>query len=63
MFDNLGRDVISSVLRVNDLRDLGITIHLYVSLAMRPPDTLLRRMQQTLTGGRQKHQPTATRHP
>lgn len=30
VFDNLGRDVISSVLRVNDLRGWGITIHLYV---------------------------------
>ncbi len=30
VFDNLGRDVISTVLRVNDLRGLGITIHLYV---------------------------------
>jgi hypothetical protein len=28
VFDNLGRDVISSVLRVNDLRAWGITIHL-----------------------------------
>lgn len=32
VFDNLGRDVISSVLRVNDLRGWGITIHLYVRL-------------------------------
>ena len=31
VFDTLGRDVISSVLRVNDLRAWGITIHLYVS--------------------------------
>ena len=30
VFDNLGRDVISSVLRVKDLRGWGITIHLYV---------------------------------
>ena len=30
VFDDLGRDVISSVLRVNDLRGWGITIHLYV---------------------------------
>ena len=30
VFDNLGRDVISSVLRVNDLRSWGVTIHLYV---------------------------------
>lgn len=28
VFDNLGRDVISSVLRVNDLRSWGVTIHL-----------------------------------
>lgn len=32
VFDNLGRDVISSVLRVNDLRGWGITIHLYIHL-------------------------------
>lgn len=64
VFDNLGRDVISSVLRVNDLRDLGITIHLYVTQAVRPPDIALRRMQQRrLTGDGQKHQPTATPHP
>jgi hypothetical protein len=30
VFDNLGRDVISSVLRVSDLRAWGVTIHLYV---------------------------------
>lgn len=30
VFDGLGRDVISSVLRVNDLRSWGVTIHLYV---------------------------------
>lgn len=30
VFDNLGRDVISSVLRVQDLRNFGVTIHLYV---------------------------------
>ena len=28
IFDDLGRDVISSVLRVNDLRGWGVTIHL-----------------------------------
>jgi sec1 family domain-containing protein 1 len=28
VFDDLGRDVISSVMRVNDLRACGITIHL-----------------------------------
>lgn len=32
VFDNLGRDVISSVLRVPDLRGWGITLHLYVHL-------------------------------
>lgn len=30
VFDNLGRDVISTVLRVSDLRASGITIHLLV---------------------------------
>lgn len=32
VFDDLGRDVISSVLRVNDLRGWGVTIHLWVAL-------------------------------
>ncbi|CAI7629383.1 unnamed protein product [Penicillium bialowiezense] len=36
VFDKMGRDVISSVLRVNDLRAWGITIHLY-SLPIPPP--------------------------
>lgn len=31
VFDNLGRDVISSVLRVNDLRGRGVTIHLNIN--------------------------------
>ena len=31
VFDDLGRDVISSVLRVSDLREWGVTIHLYVA--------------------------------
>jgi sec1 family domain-containing protein 1 len=30
VFDDLGRDVISSVLRVSDLRSLGVTMHMYV---------------------------------
>ncbi|KAF2675072.1 Sec1-like protein [Microthyrium microscopicum] len=30
VFDNLGRDVISSVMRVNDLRSCGVTIHLHI---------------------------------
>ena len=29
VFDDLGRDVISSVLRVNDLRSMGVTMHMY----------------------------------
>jgi len=28
VFDNFGRDVISSVLRVNDLRENGVTVHM-----------------------------------
>ncbi|CAF9917664.1 MAG: hypothetical protein GOMPHAMPRED_001344 [Gomphillus americanus] len=31
IFDDLGRDIISSVLRVNDLRAWGVTIHLHIS--------------------------------
>ncbi|KAJ5626229.1 Sec1-like protein [Penicillium lagena] len=39
VFDNLGRDVISSVLRVNDLRAWGITIHLNINSQRYPiPD-------------------------
>ncbi|KAK4503915.1 hypothetical protein PRZ48_004830 [Zasmidium cellare] len=39
VFDNLGRDVISSVLRVNDLRSWGITIHLNINGQRHPiPD-------------------------
>lgn len=30
VFDDLGRDVISSVLRVNDLRAWGVTMHMFV---------------------------------
>lgn len=30
VFDDLGRDIISSVLRVNDLRTWGVTMHMYV---------------------------------
>lgn len=29
VFDDLGRDVISSVLRVSDLRTWGVTMHMY----------------------------------
>ncbi|EED12209.1 Golgi transport protein Sly1, putative [Talaromyces stipitatus ATCC 10500] len=39
VFDNKGRDVISSVLRVNDLRAWGVTIHLNINSARYPiPD-------------------------
>ncbi|PLN84739.1 Sec1-like protein [Aspergillus taichungensis] len=39
VFDNLGRDVISSVLRVNDLRSWGVTIHLSINSTRYPiPD-------------------------
>ncbi|KAI4226310.1 MAG: hypothetical protein L6R36_003254 [Xanthoria steineri] len=39
VFDNLGRDVISSVLRVNDLRGWGVTIHLNLNSPRHPiPD-------------------------
>ncbi|WEW60220.1 Vesicle trafficking between the ER and Golgi [Emydomyces testavorans] len=39
VFDNLGRDVISSVLRVNDLRSWGVTIHLNINSRRYPiPD-------------------------
>jgi len=30
VFDDLGRDVISSVLHVSDLRAWGVTMHMYV---------------------------------
>jgi hypothetical protein len=33
VFDDLGRDVISSVLRVNDLRTWGVTMHMSVHIA------------------------------
>ncbi|EON68510.1 hypothetical protein W97_07768 [Coniosporium apollinis CBS 100218] len=39
VFDNLGRDVISSVLRVKDLRGWGVTIHLSINSTRQPlPD-------------------------
>ncbi|TGZ82836.1 snare docking complex subunit [Ascodesmis nigricans] len=39
VFDNLGRDVISSVLRVQDLRNFGVTIHLNIAATRHPiPD-------------------------
>ncbi|KAF3760787.1 putative sec1/sly1 [Cryphonectria parasitica EP155] len=39
VFDDLGRDVISSVLRVSDLRSLGVTIHMHISSSRAPiPD-------------------------
>ncbi|KAL5604077.1 hypothetical protein BROUX41_002066 [Berkeleyomyces rouxiae] len=39
VFDDLGRDVISSVLRVSDLRALGVTMHMHLAAARHPiPD-------------------------
>jgi hypothetical protein len=39
VFDNLGRDMISSVLRVQDLRNFGVTIHLNLHAVRHPiPD-------------------------
>ncbi|KAH7135590.1 SEC1 family transport protein-like protein SLY1 [Dendryphion nanum] len=39
VFDEMGRDVISSVLRVNDLRASGVTIHLNINSTRHPiPD-------------------------
>lgn len=31
VFDDLGRDVISSVMRVSDLRSMGVTMHMWVA--------------------------------
>ncbi|PHH84454.1 hypothetical protein CDD83_1924 [Cordyceps sp. RAO-2017] len=39
VFDDLGRDVISSVMRVSDLRSMGITMHMHITSARYPiPD-------------------------
>ncbi|KAI5298680.1 Vesicle trafficking between the ER and Golgi, partial [Ascosphaera atra] len=39
IFDNMGRDVISSILRVSDLRNWGVTIHLNINSTRYPiPD-------------------------
>ncbi|KAI2606208.1 Sec1-like protein [Hypoxylon fragiforme] len=39
VFDDLGRDVISSVLRVNDLRSMGVTMHMHLATSRHPiPD-------------------------
>ncbi|KAI0018775.1 sec1 protein [Xylariomycetidae sp. FL0641] len=39
VFDDLGRDVISSVLRVSDLRSMGVTMHMHIAAARHPiPD-------------------------
>ncbi|CAJ2502225.1 Uu.00g096190.m01.CDS01 [Anthostomella pinea] len=39
VFDDLGRDVISSVLRVSDLRSMGVTMHMNLSATRNPiPD-------------------------
>ncbi|OAQ61645.1 golgi transport protein Sly1 [Pochonia chlamydosporia 170] len=39
VFDDLGRDVISSVMRVSDLRSMGITMHMHIGTSRHPiPD-------------------------
>ncbi|KAI1097911.1 Sec1-like protein [Jackrogersella minutella] len=39
VFDDLGRDVISSVMRVNDLRSMGVTMHMHLAASRYPiPD-------------------------
>ncbi|KAI1455349.1 Sec1-like protein [Annulohypoxylon moriforme] len=39
IFDDLGRDVISSVMRVNDLRSMGVTMHMHLAASRHPiPD-------------------------
>ncbi|KAF5700892.1 SLY1 [Fusarium mundagurra] len=39
VFDDLGRDVISSVMRVSDLRSMGVTMHMHIGGARHPiPD-------------------------
>lgn len=32
IFDKFGQDVISSILRVNDLRENGVTVHMYETI-------------------------------
>lgn len=53
VFDNMGRDVISSVLRVNDLRSWGVTIHLYVEVMSHRNQKLRNKL---LTSVEQEHQ-------
>jgi hypothetical protein len=53
VFDDLGRDVISSVLRVSDLRAMGVTMHMHIGASRHPiPDVpviyLLEPNQQNL---------------
>ncbi|CAI4215315.1 unnamed protein product [Parascedosporium putredinis] len=36
VFDDLGRDVISSVLRVSDLRSMGVTMHMHIGASRHP---------------------------
>ncbi|GAO14377.1 uncharacterized protein UV8b_07553 [Ustilaginoidea virens] len=39
VFDDLGRDVISSVMRVSDLRAMGVTMHMHIATSRHPiPD-------------------------
>lgn len=35
IYDRFGQDIISPLLSVKELRDMGITLHLYVSICIR----------------------------
>ncbi|KAG5950975.1 hypothetical protein E4U53_004064 [Claviceps sorghi] len=55
VFDDLGRDVISSVMRVSDLRSMGVTMHMHIGASRHPiPDVpviyLLEPTAQNLQG-------------
>lgn len=46
IFDDFGRDIISSVLKVNDLRENGVTVHMYVNYS---ENFLIMRLTRKLT--------------
>ena len=37
MYDRYGQDIISPLLNVKELREMGITLHLYVDCLFSPP--------------------------
>jgi hypothetical protein len=67
VFDNLGRDMISSVLRVSDLRSWGVTIHLCVTefscLLLKPLRMLSLAIELLLTATCQTYYFKASSHP